>query len=118
MARRKQTSALPNFGSCFVKRAKRTSRSPEPLSLRRYGRWPEIIPARVAQLPFSASVMRAGSLLPSTSKSAALYSCLQYLLSGDLEIPVLIMPLLVFACWRNVVASRPETPLLVACDDA
>src|SRR2546429_1562079 len=34
--------------------------------------------------------MRSGSLLLSISESAALYSCLQYLLSGDLEIPILI----------------------------
>src|SRR5436190_17785281 len=39
---------------------------------------------------FSASGMRSGSVISSISESAALYSCLQYLLSGDLEIPVLI----------------------------
>src|SRR5207245_2964947 len=38
MPRRKQTRTLPDFGSCFVKCAKRTSRPPEPLSLRRYRR--------------------------------------------------------------------------------
>src|SRR6266849_10960187 len=62
--------------------------------------------------------MRSGNLLLSISESAALYSCLQYLLSGDLKIPVLIMRLLVFACLRNVVVSRPEMPQLVAYDDA
>src|SRR5437660_12058691 len=51
IARRKQTSVLPDFGSCFVKRAKRTARGPEPLSLRLYRRRPETIPAPAAQLP-------------------------------------------------------------------
>src|SRR5438132_2589721 len=51
MPRRKQTRTLPEFGSCFVKRAKRTSRRPEPLSLRRYRRRPETIPAPVAPPP-------------------------------------------------------------------
>src|ERR1700687_2432382 len=107
----KQTSrTLPDFGSCFVKRAKRTSRRPEPLSLRRYRPLPEPIPAPAAQPPSRLLQCAPGSLLLSISESAALYSCLQYLLSGDLEIPVLIMRLLVFACWRNVVVSRPEMP--------
>src|SRR6266566_2079165 len=51
IARRKQTSVLPDFGSCFVKRAKRTARGPEPLSLRRYRRRPETIPALGARPP-------------------------------------------------------------------
>src|SRR6266446_3475800 len=42
---------LPDFGSCLVERAKRTSRRPEPLSLRRYRRRPETIPAPAAQPP-------------------------------------------------------------------
>ena len=107
----KQTSrTLPDFGSCFVKRAKRTSRRPEPLSLRRYRRRPENNSRARSTTALSASAMRSGSLLLSISESAALYSCLQYLLSGDLKIPVLIMRLLVFACWRNVVASSPKCP--------
>src|SRR5258708_6576103 len=51
MPRRKQTRTLPECGSCFVKRARRTSRRPEPLSLRRYRRPPETIPAPVAPPP-------------------------------------------------------------------
>src|SRR6266436_10261699 len=50
-AKRKRTRTLPDFGSCFVKRAKRTSRRPEPLSLRRNRRLPETIPAPAAQPP-------------------------------------------------------------------
>src|SRR2546427_3458849 len=52
--------------------------------------------------------MRSGSLFLPISQSAALYSCLQYLLSGGLEIPVFILRLLVFACRRNVVVSGPR----------
>src|SRR5713226_8609625 len=51
MPKRKQTRTLPDFGSCFVKRARRTSRRPEPLSLRRYRRLRETIPAPAAQPP-------------------------------------------------------------------
>src|SRR6266851_4374379 len=51
MSKRKQTRTSPDFGSCFVKRAKRTSHRSEPLSLRRYPRLPETIPAPVAQPP-------------------------------------------------------------------
>src|SRR5216684_4285143 len=46
MPKRKQTRTCPDFGSCFVKRAKRTSRRPEPRSLRRYPRLPETIPEK------------------------------------------------------------------------
>jgi hypothetical protein len=56
--------------------------------------------------------------LTESQRVQPLYSCLQYLLPGDLEIPVLIMRLLVFACWLNVVVLRPEMPRLVAYDDA
>src|SRR5207245_9785208 len=48
MPKRKQTRTLPDFGSCFVKR---TSRRPEPRSLRRYRRQPETTPLLVAQPP-------------------------------------------------------------------
>jgi hypothetical protein len=108
----KQTRTLPDFGSCFVKRAKRTSRRPEPLSLRRYRPLPETIPAPAAQPP--SRLLQCAPVVCSCQSQrvqlCTLYSCLQYLLSGDLEIPVLIMRLLVFACWRNVVVSRPEMP--------
>src|SRR2546427_6772191 len=51
MPKRKQTTTLADFGSCLLKRARRTSRRPEPLSLRRYRRLPETIPAPVAPPP-------------------------------------------------------------------
>src|SRR5437899_1948311 len=51
MPRRSKVRTLPEFGSCFVERLKRTSRHPGLLSLRRYHRLPETIPARGTQLP-------------------------------------------------------------------
>jgi hypothetical protein len=59
----------------------------------------------VKQLPcpsasaVSACSMRPGSLVLSTSKSAALYNSLHALLSKDLELPVFIIPL----CFASMV---------------
>jgi hypothetical protein len=69
MPRGKQTSrTLPDFRSCFVKRA---SRRPEPLSLRRYHRLPETIPAPAAQPPSRPLQCAPVVLLLSISESAA-----------------------------------------------
>src|SRR5216684_2321545 len=59
----------------------------------------DVVSGYVKQLPcpsasaVSACSMRPGSLVLSTSKSAALYNSLHALLSKDLELPVFIIPL-------------------------
>ena len=56
----------------------------------------------------SARVMRSGSLVLSTSKSAALYKSLHAPLSGDLELPLVIVPLFHLAGRSESVSNSPE----------
>ena len=49
-------------------------------------------PRALSASAFSAWAMRSGSLVLSTSKSAALYKFLHALMSRDLELPVFIIP--------------------------
>src|SRR5258708_12611408 len=84
---------------CSVEHARRTSRHPEPLPLRCCLRLRETTPVPLVQVPSLLAQMRPGSLVLSTSKSAALYNSLHALLSKDLELPVFIIPL----CFASMV---------------
>src|SRR5713101_5645508 len=108
MPRRKQTRTLPDFGSCFVKCAKRTSRPPEPLSLRRYRRLPETIPAPVAQPP--SRLLQCAALVCSyQSQRVQLCTAASNICCPETwKYWYSYMRLLAFARWRNVAVSRPR----------
>src|SRR6266851_651279 len=77
----------------------------------------DVVSGYVKQLPcpsasaVSACSMRPGSLVLSTSKSAALYNSLHALLSKDLELPVFIIPP-VSHQWCITGSSRQRLSLL------